>query len=80
MMQIFPAEEPHHLFDLLLPIKWRRVGWSVVGRFLLIPEAQGEDYEEQDFANRMKKEKGSANEVSNRFFFAYYVETFSPNA
>nr|WP_305051031.1 hypothetical protein [Elizabethkingia bruuniana] len=24
---------------------------------LLIPEAQGEDYEEQDFANKMKKKR-----------------------
>ncbi|HXJ98930.1 MAG TPA: hypothetical protein VNJ50_08795, partial [Gelidibacter sp.] len=30
---------------------------SDLGLFSLLPQAQGEDYEEQDFANRMKKKK-----------------------
>lgn len=52
----FPQEEPHHLFDFLNTEKHEDGLIEAFGG-LLIPEAQGEDYEELDFANRMKKKK-----------------------
>ncbi|MGO3807254.1 MAG: hypothetical protein ACTJHT_13190 [Sphingobacterium sp.] len=39
----FISKEHSHNFDM--------------GLFSLLPEAQGEDYEEEQFANRMKKKK-----------------------
>jgi len=48
-----PAEEPHHLFDFLTTDKHEDGLIEALGG--LLPEAQGEDYEEQDFANKMKK-------------------------
>ncbi len=51
-----PAEEPHHLFDFLTTEKHEDGLIEAFGG-LLIPEAQGEDYEEQDFANKMKKKR-----------------------
>lgn len=51
-----PAEKPHHLFDFVTTEKHEDGLIEALGG-LLIPEAQGEDYEEQDFANRMKKRK-----------------------
>src|SRR5690606_12080401 len=45
-----PAEKPHPMFDIGCTDKKEAFGG-------LLPEAQGEDYEEQDFANRMKKNK-----------------------
>jgi len=51
-----PTEEPHHLFDFLSTDK-HEDGFAEAFGGLLIPEAQGEDYEEQDFANRMKKKQ-----------------------
>ena len=51
-----PTEEPHHLFDFLSTDK-HEDGFAEAFGGLLIPEAQGEDYEEQDFANRMKKKR-----------------------
>ncbi|EJG2146825.1 relaxase/mobilization nuclease domain-containing protein [Elizabethkingia anophelis] len=51
-----PAEELHHLFDLNIPDK-KDDGLIEAFGGLLIPEAQGEDYEEQDFANKMKKKR-----------------------
>lgn len=50
-----PAEEPHHLFDFLTTDKHEDGLIEALGG--LIPEAQGEDYEEQDFANKMKKKR-----------------------
>lgn len=51
-----PAEEPHHLFDFLNTAEKKEDGlMEALGG--LLPEAQGEDYEEQDFANKMKKKK-----------------------
>jgi len=50
-----PAEEPHHLFDFLTTEKHEDGLIEALGG--LLPEAQGEDYEEQDFANKMKKRK-----------------------
>ena len=50
-----PAEEPHHLFDFLTTGKHEDGLIEALGG--LLPEAQGEDYEEQDFANKMKKKK-----------------------
>ncbi|WP_035649938.1 conjugal transfer protein MobB [Flavobacterium sp. ASV13] len=50
-----PAEEPHHLFDFLNSEKHQDGLFETLGG--LLPEAQGEDYEEQDFASRMKKRK-----------------------
>lgn len=50
-----PAEEPHHLFDFLTTEKHEDgLIEALVG---LLPEARGEDYEEQDFANKMKKKR-----------------------
>ena len=51
-----PQEEPHHLFDFINTDKNEDGLVEALGG-LLIPEAQGEDYEEQDFANRMKKKR-----------------------
>lgn len=48
-----PAEEPHHLFDFLTTEKHEDGLIEALGG--LLPEARGEDYEEQDFANKMKK-------------------------
>ncbi|MHB1104758.1 MAG: conjugal transfer protein MobB [Lutibacter sp.] len=50
-----PAEEPHHLFDFLNTEKHEDGLIEALGG--LLPEAQGEDYEEQDFANKMKKKR-----------------------
>jgi hypothetical protein len=50
-----PAEEPHHLFDFLITEKHEDGLIEALGG--LLPEAQGEDYEEQDFANKMKKKR-----------------------
>ena len=51
-----PAEEPHHLFDFLDTTEKHEDGLiEALGG--LLPEAQGEDYEEQDFANKTKKKK-----------------------
>ncbi len=50
-----PAEEPHHLFDFLHTEKHEDGLIEALGG--LLPEAQGEDYEEQDFANKMKKKR-----------------------
>ena len=50
-----PAEEPHHLFDFLATDKQEDGLIEALGG--LLPEAQGEDYEEQDFANKMKKKR-----------------------
>lgn len=50
------AEEPHHLFDFLNTIEKHEDGLiEALGG--LLHEAQGEDYEEQDFANKMKKKR-----------------------
>ncbi|MXS69942.1 relaxase/mobilization nuclease domain-containing protein [Flavobacteriaceae bacterium W22] len=51
-----PQEKPHHLFDFINTDKNEDGLVEALGG-LLIPEAQGEDYEEQDFANRMKKKR-----------------------
>lgn len=50
-----PAEEPLHLFDFLNTEKHEDGLIEALGS--LLPEAQGEDYEEQDFANKMKKKR-----------------------
>ncbi len=50
-----PAEEPHHLFDFLNTEKHEDGLIEALGG--LLPEAQGEDYMEQDFANKMKKKR-----------------------
>jgi hypothetical protein len=51
-----PAEEPHHLFDFLNTAEKHEDGLiEALGG--LLPEANGEDYQEQDFANRMKKKR-----------------------
>jgi hypothetical protein len=52
-----PKEEPHHLFDFLTTEKREDGLIEAIGG--LLPEAQCEDYEEQDFVNRMKKKKKS---------------------
>ncbi|MDM1048212.1 MULTISPECIES: conjugal transfer protein MobB [Bacteroidota] len=50
-----PAEEPHHLFDFLTTEKHEDGLIEALGG--LLPEAQSEDYEEQDFANKMRKKR-----------------------
>ncbi|CAH0335052.1 hypothetical protein FVB9288_00672 [Flavobacterium sp. CECT 9288] len=51
-----PAEKPHHLFDFLNTNEKHEDGLiEALGG--LLPEAQGEDYEELDFANKMKKKR-----------------------
>ena len=50
-----PAEQPHHLFDFLNTDKHKDGLIETLGG--LLPEAQGEDYEEQDFTNKMKKKR-----------------------
>lgn len=51
-----PAEEPHHLFDFLNTTeKLKDSLIEALGG--LLPEAQGEDYEEQDFVNKMKRKR-----------------------
>lgn len=50
-----PVEEPHHLFDFLTTDKHEEGLIEALGG--LLPEAQGEDYEELDFANKIKKKK-----------------------
>ncbi len=50
-----PTEEPHHLFDFLSTHKHEDGLIEAFGG--LLPEAHGEDYEEQNFANKMKKKR-----------------------
>ncbi|MGV0926657.1 conjugal transfer protein MobB [Empedobacter sp. ULE_I145] len=50
-----PAEEPHYFFDFLTTDKHEDGLIEALGG--LLPEAQGEDYEELDFANKMKKKR-----------------------
>lgn len=50
-----PVEKPHQLFDFLNTEKHEDGLIEALGG--LLPEAQGEDYEEQDFANKMKKKR-----------------------
>jgi len=51
-----PVEEPHHLFHFLNTTEKHQDGLiEVLGG--LIPETHGEDYEELDFANKMKKKR-----------------------
>jgi hypothetical protein len=50
------AEEPHQLFDFLITSEKCEDGFiEALGG--LLPEAQGENYEEVDFANKMRKKK-----------------------
>lgn len=50
-----PAENPHHLFDFLNTE--RQQDGLLEALVSLFPDAKGEDYEERDFANRMKRRK-----------------------
>lgn len=50
-----PNEKPHQLFDFLNTEKHEDGLIEALGG--LLPEAQGEDYEELDFANKMKKKR-----------------------
>jgi hypothetical protein len=59
-----PADKPHNLFDFLSNQGTVQVdeGHSIIECFGgLLPEAQGEDYEEQAFADRLKKKKKRRN-------------------
>ncbi|MGJ1313345.1 conjugal transfer protein MobB [Sphingobacterium multivorum] len=51
-----PKEEPHHLFDFLSTTKDEDGFIEGLGG-LLIPETQGEDYEEMNFSNKMKRKR-----------------------
>lgn len=53
----FQIFREHDLFDYLNTNENYEVGLLGGLGGLLIPEVQGEDYEEQDFANRMKKKR-----------------------
>ena len=50
-----PIEKPHQLFDFLNTDKQDESAIEIFGS--LLPEVQSEDYEEIDFANKMKKKK-----------------------
>lgn len=50
-----PSEAPHHLFDFLNTNKHEDGLIEALGG--LLPETQGEDYEAQAFANKMKKKR-----------------------
>ncbi|WP_160069106.1 conjugal transfer protein MobB [Sphingobacterium bovisgrunnientis] len=50
-----PDEKPHHFFDFLNIEKHQNGLIEALGGLIL--QSQSEDYEEQDFANRMKKRK-----------------------
>lgn len=50
-----PTEKPHQLFDFLNTDKQEDGLIEVLGG--LLPDAKGEDYEEVDFANKMKKKR-----------------------
>lgn len=53
-----PTEKPHELFDFLdneTPDRNSDLSSIIDGLGGLLPDAQGDDYEELDFANRMKK-------------------------
>ncbi len=51
-----PDEKPHQLFDFLNSTKQEDDLIEGLGG-LLIPETQGEDYEELNFANRIKRKR-----------------------
>ncbi|MBW7674242.1 conjugal transfer protein MobB [Chryseobacterium chendengshani] len=51
-----PGQEPHYMFDLLNSPE-RQVDGLIEALGGLLPETQGEDYEEKDFANKMKKKR-----------------------
>lgn len=51
-----PQEEPHHLFDFF-NIEPQDEDGLIESLGGLLPETQGEDYEELDFANRMRRKK-----------------------
>jgi len=51
-----PPDEPYHLFDFLNTAQ-KHEGDLIDAFGGLLPEANGEDYQEQDFANRMKKRR-----------------------
>lgn len=51
-----PVEQPHQLFDFSNTDKHEDGLIEALGG-LFLPEAQGEDYEEQDFANKMKRKR-----------------------
>lgn len=53
----FPEEKPHQLFDFLNTSEKREDGLIEALGGLFLPETQGEDYEEIDFANRMNKKR-----------------------
>lgn len=63
-------EKPHQLFDFLSPHPHEESLLGSLGN--LIPETHIEDYEEIDFANRMKKKNisaGKTDNTANSFFY-----------
>jgi hypothetical protein len=56
-------EEPRHLFDFLTKDKHEDGLIEALGG--LLPEAQSEDYGEQNFANRMKKRNERRDKTNN---------------
>ncbi len=59
--------------DLLEFISQEHSHSSDLGLFSLLPEAQGEDYEEEQFANRMKKKRRKAGEVCGKNFMKHCI-------
>jgi hypothetical protein len=60
VIEDLPAEKPHELFDFLnkeFPASSTNETSIMESFGGLLPEAQGEDYEEQDFTNKMKKKR-----------------------
>lgn len=58
--EISPTDQLHDLFDFLSnenPAKFDDSHSSIEVFAGLLPEAQGEDYQEQDFANKMRKKR-----------------------
>lgn len=53
----FPKEKPHQIFDFLNTSEKREDGLIEGLGGLFLPETQGEDYEEIDLANKMKRKK-----------------------
>ncbi|MNE27199.1 hypothetical protein D3C80_1206000 [compost metagenome] len=59
-MEDLPAEKPHELFDFLnkeVPAFSTNETGIIESFGGLLPEVQGEDYEERDFANLIKRQK-----------------------
>lgn len=75
-LEDLPDEKPHHLFDFLNSTQ-QEGSWIEGLGGLLIPETQGEDYEEQDFARKMKKKKTFEIVITNKNILFTLVKRLS---